>query len=902
MAAEYEVNIKLNSKEIETQLGQIDRKIARIGKPKGGSSAKKAGIAGLLPSSTELKAAERGLIQLTAKTKAIQTIQDKFSERRVRALTRSNSLNEKELRLNRQLTNEARQRLRLLSQSGAKSFDATRPQGRQMSENINALVNAQEKRARLANKINEMEAKGLNVDKLRKQLGKATTEQSARRFASATKEFRLLEKTIRLEESKLKILRQQQKGFASSPIRGGANMPGSPLARQARRKRLEQVGLGAGFPLLFGGGAGSVIGGALGGLTGSFGAQIAFSAIGQQIDQFVAGVAAVGTALTSASGTVEMFREKNLFSSDAVKKHAFELEKQGRMQELATLLTKDLASQIGTNAVKSFQNLGGEVKEFLDSINHLFVAVGGFVAGPLAKLLDAINATLGGVSTNVEFQSLRDSLTGDAKAEFEAIIARERGVRELSNRERQRALMMEESVEPREGRLTTAVKERVLQDPAIAALRQTLNVTGQTTLDDTLGFKDRAAEEQKRIDQRIAALQIEAAKIAEISAFKDRIAAAEAVGDTMLVIRLQGQQRLKEIESSRLEKLIKATTQREQDAINLVAQAETTAAIAQTEREISAEYLKRQNLFDDTVADLEYQLAISQATSEAERERLRIEKKLQELKKKGLEDSQVAQIGQLMGQISAENSPLNKFIKQSVESLNNLEQHAVQVAQGIGNAIGNSLVSGMQNLITGAQSVKEVFADMLKSIADVLAKQAAQMIATYIAIGIARAFAGMGGEGADPNSAAVGDVLQQGGFTTGNMADQASAGTFTFAEGGYVSGPTRAVIGEGGESEYVIPESKMRESMARYSRGARGSAVIPEAGGTGTSGEGGGTAVAAPIDVRYTVERINSVDYVTADQFQRGMQQAASQGAKQGEQQTLKRLQMSGSTRKRLGM
>jgi hypothetical protein len=32
------------------------------------------------------------------------------------------------------------------------------------------------------------------------------------------------------------------------------------------------------------------------------------------------------------------------------------------------------------------------------------------------------------------------------------------------------------------------------------------------------------------------------------------------------------------------------------------------------------------------------------------------------------------------------------------------------------------------------------------------------------------------------------------------------------------------------------------------------------------------------------------------------MQQAASQGAKQGEQQTLKRLQMSGSTRKRLGM
>ena len=93
----------------------------------------------------------------------------------------------------------------------------------------------------------------------------------------------------------------------------------------------------------------------------------------------------------------------------------------------------------------------------------------------------------------------------------------------------------------------------------------------------------------------------------------------------------------------------------------------------------------------------------------------------------------------------------------------------------------------------------------------------------------------------------------------------------------------------------------MRESMSRYSRGSRGGGVIPSAGGSSASGDGG-VAVAAPIDVRYTVERINSVDYVTADQFQSGMRQAADQGAKQGEQQTLKRLQMSSGTRKRLGM
>jgi hypothetical protein len=104
------------------------------------------------------------------------------------------------------------------------------------------------------------------------------------------------------------------------------------------------------------------------------------------------------------------------------------------------------------------------------------------------------------------------------------------------------------------------------------------------------------------------------------------------------------------------------------------------------------------------------------------------------------------------------------------------------------------------------------------------------------------------------------------------------------------------------EPEYVIPASKMRGAMSRYAGGARGNNVIPGSGAEGGTEQGGGTAVATPIDVRYTVERINSVDYVTADQFQTGMAQAAQQGARQGEQSTLRRLQQSSSTRRRLGM
>ena len=230
-----------------------------------------------------------------------------------------------------------------------------------------------------------------------------------------------------------------------------------------------------------------------------------------------------------------------------------------------------------------------------------------------------------------------------------------------------------------------------------------------------------------------------------------------------------------------------------------------------------------------------------------------------------------------------------------------LAQMRFNEAMAITVPVTDSLFNNLVAVVEGTKTAKEAFADFLRDIASLLMDAAKQMIATYIAIGIARAFAGMG----TGKSAEI-----QTGPLQGMTADitQADAGTLSsvfghsFASGGYVSGPTRALVGEGGESEYIIPESKMRESMARYSRGARGSSVIPDFGGSGTSGEGGGAAVAAPIDVRYTVERINSVDYVTADQFQDGMRRAANQGAKQGEQQTLKRLQMSSSTRKRIGM
>ncbi len=53
-----------------------------------------------------------------------------------------------------------------------------------------------------------------------------------------------------------------------------------------------------------------------------------------------------------------------------------------------------------------------------------------------------------------------------------------------------------------------------------------------------------------------------------------------------------------------------------------------------------------------------------------------------------------------------------------------------------------------------------------------------------------------------------------------------SVGVPRFAEGGVVDRPTLAMVGEGGEREYIIPESKMAGAAAAYLGGARGASVM----------------------------------------------------------------------------
>ena len=75
-----------------------------------------------------------------------------------------------------------------------------------------------------------------------------------------------------------------------------------------------------------------------------------------------------------------------------------------------------------------------------------------------------------------------------------------------------------------------------------------------------------------------------------------------------------------------------------------------------------------------------------------------------------------------------------------------------------------------------------------------------------------------------------------------------------FAEGGYVTGPTQAVVGEGGEPEYIIPASKLDGAMQRYQSGMRGDSMIPSSANvsvnySGSTVDMGGTSYINKGDV-----------------------------------------------------
>jgi hypothetical protein len=91
-----------------------------------------------------------------------------------------------------------------------------------------------------------------------------------------------------------------------------------------------------------------------------------------------------------------------------------------------------------------------------------------------------------------------------------------------------------------------------------------------------------------------------------------------------------------------------------------------------------------------------------------------------------------------------------------------------------------------------------------------------------------------------------------------------------FAKGGMVTKPTLGLIGEGGENEFIIPQSKAAGFAANYLSGARGSSAIP-------SGSGGSGGAMPTINIQTgPIMQQNGQNYVSMPDMERALETLAT--------------------------
>lgn len=206
---------------------------------------------------------------------------------------------------------------------------------------------------------------------------------------------------------------------------------------------------------------------------------------------------------------------------------------------------------------------------------------------------------------------------------------------------------------------------------------------------------------------------------------------------------------------------------------------------------------------------------------------------------------------------------IEDFVNQAISSLNDLEATAIRVSQGIGNAVGDSFGQLVTGLLDGTATGKEIFANFLKSVAEILAKEAVSIISTYTAIGIARIFAGLTGggsaaKGAQSIGAAAGssfnDFLATGaeGIGAAAAAQNANGNAYggplmPFAMGGafansIVSAPTLFKFADGGAMRTGLMGEAGPEAIMPLTRGPGGRL------GVDASGTGGDVYVNVTVD------------------------------------------------------
>jgi len=223
----------------------------------------------------------------------------------------------------------------------------------------------------------------------------------AKAFEAANENVKVLKQNMNeVSRSARGLIPQKQRD--AEVARRSARVSSLRTRRQRGTRFREDLMLGAGFPLLFGGGLGGVAGGVGGAVfertrkrpTGGFGAQILFSAVGQRLQQSVEGIAKLGQALNPFTANIDQLTKSLGLAGTAEGQRIKLIETLSGKQAALAEATRVLSRQVGEAGAKSIKAFGEKFQSIGNSVSKIFTKLGSIFATLLNPLVGVVDSLL----------------------------------------------------------------------------------------------------------------------------------------------------------------------------------------------------------------------------------------------------------------------------------------------------------------------------------------------------------------------------------------------------------------------------------------------------------------------------------------------------------------------------
>ena len=734
------------------------------------------------------------------------------------------------------------------------SPEAVAQQVRFESAQITKANKLRSEQVKLVERINALASKDVQVGRLNSQVARINLALDEKRVDAAEEMSEELRDQIRQNEKIINQNKTKKKGAEDE----------EKAAKRTRRTRKQMLGdaaqgaiLGGGFPLLFGGPSFSAVGGLLGGgVAGGLGGQkasfaggILGSVLGTPFDPITKSALELGKALESPTKNIQQLVDVLPLAGSKTKGLIGDLQELGLDSVAGALAVQELNDQLGALGLQDVEKLKQGTDALSNAFKELKLLGVAFAAPGLVNGIKLLTSLIVGIKQDQGFlaRATRATLSfltrSDATADFQNKTGAFANTPAATLKR-----LKEENQEKTKG---TQLTERQLQVQALVNDIRSQRVG--------IAQMEAQIEEHKfsfiRGDLEVvqAALQVDQAQL-ELDKARLNVLAEENESEKarLIVKRDIAQAALDEAKASKQNAEILARQQQASAELGIrqflqgIQLNEMQQRIGAERQVRSASPFAREGFLTDPFFGKSSELQNEQA--------LRYTETLRMLNKQITENNINIQMGQDLS-----NAEKDALVRKGILLERELKLHQeltpardeaalAQVrfaeAMALTVPVTDSLFDSLLSVVEGTKTAEQAFADFLRSIASMLVDTAKQMIAQYIAIGIARMFAGLpamsSGQTVDITAVDAGTVNSLGGLNFGGY----------MANGGQTAPGNAYMVGERGPELFVpgakgniVPNNAMGSANVTVNVDASGSSVEGDADQASQLGKAIGIAV-----------------------------------------------------------